>query len=820
MYSAIIFITFRPITEVDTTPSSSLPGNAVDSEETSLSKTPKGRTRSKNKEASNMIEDIRDVSNVFTRSFLEKTELHERIADTINSVRSGPDQTKIVDEPTISSGAALELEALIRTVVERTEEDPIYNEVIHDIIGDSETGTERQQAPLAESSGTESARDKNGIIEDHNNEAVRSIVEATQTPSCKPVENTDGGGGVYLFDGTLDNYLKTGAVTSVPTMPTNPLYINTGGGLIVMPETAPQQFYIVNNQPLLNVTSVPTVPNIITDNDIISMPTIIVQDDPKVTKPKKTLRKIAAKSVVIQPPPPLPLTTSITIPEKPKTNPTPPTHVRNLDFSNLEKDEVEVVCNDNKPKQQKKKGKEWDSELRSLTLNCVDKSPTPRKKKTPASRRKKKNSTEETTVESLVEIEVPKTPGLEDEASKIFNTPFTRALEEQLNEVDIQGVNTPQVPFTPGFGLTPMEETCNKRGTDYSTSSSYYQPPSDTEQNHSIEQLIKECNKLEKEKRVADTSDEINKKEDDLKTKFNKNIIGKKNLNLMKRQPTVSSSSSSSEDSDEDLHLGELAHKLNKSSGENKICKILQNIEIKKTLDDDDDDKANKTKLLSDLEKVRKRTVEYIKKAPHQRSKRGRKPGQNKTKKPPPPPKTPKIPNKKAASAKKNNKEEKSKESDEADKLVKGLAQRGIHLVPNKTPTKKEEIVEEFDRKTYNTVEVVKYDEAKPRHYVFDLEYLTKRFMADVFIEEVQTFVNTIIKPTNLELIEISSNPAETINETPIDDDLMDLALTIHKSRSQSPGKIANKRYVFFLLRLLYYTLNGILSVGANAKVD
>ncbi|KAL3280152.1 hypothetical protein HHI36_017652 [Cryptolaemus montrouzieri] len=151
---------------------------------------------------------------------------------------------------------------------------------------------------------------------------------------------------------------------------------------------------------------------------------------------------------------------------------------------------------------------------------------------------------------------LPKTPG------KSELTPFSKALEEQLQGMDLLEIQTPNILATPSFPLTPglglISPMPVNRPTDYSTSSSYYQP-SDTEQNKSLELMIEECKRLEK-KRLKESETNTNIDEENIdssnnktvtnlsevKRVFNENVIGKKNLNLLKHK---SSSSSSSEDS-------------------------------------------------------------------------------------------------------------------------------------------------------------------------------------------------------------------------------------------------------------------------------
>lgn len=137
-------------------------------------------------------------------------------------------------------------------------------------------------------------------------------------------------------------------------------------------------------------------------------------------------------------------------------------------------------------------------------------------------------------LETPIKVQLPKTPGistpLDINMSNISTTtPFTKMLEANLDlkGIDIDSIPTPNLPITPNFA--PFTPTINaispysNRPTDYSTSSSYYQP-SDNEQNKNLEAHLRE---IEKASPAADTVD------DHLQL-FNKNVIGKKNLSLMK----------------------------------------------------------------------------------------------------------------------------------------------------------------------------------------------------------------------------------------------------------------------------------------------
>nr|CAI5840870.1 unnamed protein product [Callosobruchus analis] len=142
---------------------------------------------------------------------------------------------------------------------------------------------------------------------------------------------------------------------------------------------------------------------------------------------------------------------------------------------------------------------------------------------------------------------LPKTPGVHTPQDLNFSTlssnitPFTKMLEANLTGLDINQIPTPNIPITPNFPpFTPNVDFVSpfsNRPTDYSASSSYYQP-SDNEQNKSLETQLREIEK---------TSTDHKTKNERLKN-FNKNVIGKKNLNLMKRN--VLTSSTSEEDSE------------------------------------------------------------------------------------------------------------------------------------------------------------------------------------------------------------------------------------------------------------------------------
>ncbi|GJQ68969.1 hypothetical protein Trydic_g6154 [Trypoxylus dichotomus] len=151
--------------------------------------------------------------------------------------------------------------------------------------------------------------------------------------------------------------------------------------------------------------------------------------------------------------------------------------------------------------------------------------------------------------------ELPKTPG-----ACIPNidtiTPMTKMLNEQLHGIDILSIQT---PLTPSFPFTPFnaKSPYPNRSTDYSTTSSYYQP-SDSEQNKSLEVLMEECRRLEnkqvsptKEEKVTQDEVQVHPSISEKMSTFNQSLIARKNLNLVKKD-LENSSSDGSTSSEED----------------------------------------------------------------------------------------------------------------------------------------------------------------------------------------------------------------------------------------------------------------------------
>ncbi|EEZ97475.1 transcription initiation factor TFIID subunit 3 [Tribolium castaneum] len=766
--------------EVDTTPAHTLPGNNSEENEPAITKTPKKKsTRSKSREK----EEILDVSEVLTQTLLENHELHEKIAETINIVRNTPETGRAATEEHVSAGASKELDALIKTVVQRTEEDPVYNKLIDEIIGTAPYDNQSKKSTGSTHNNDDSSKPKSGDPMDaHNNDAVRSIIEVAQNTDPPPPEapKPQNGGEVYVFDGTLDTYLKTTGAT--PAVAPNQLYFNTGGLLIMPPEAPPKQYYIVNNQPVINM-GVPTVKNI-TENDIMAMPTIIVNDESCTNLTNQTVAPKPPKRIVPKPEEPPPATSPAS---------KPASHVRNLDFST--------------PGMRNNSSKTWDADLRSLVSGCANKTPTPKRKrvivtKKKAKAKKKTEEEEPKAMQTPVKDTAPKTPGPAPNTNDC--TPFSALLEEQLQGVDLISMPTPKIPITPGFALTPGDlAPYNQRSTDYSTSSSYYQP-SDTEQNKSLDQLIEECKRLENNKspqppdkftnlkilsdvviEQAKVVTEPEKSQTTLK-KFNQSVIGKKNLNLLNRHPTTSSSSDSDSDSDSESPEHTVIKKtdVKQTDDTSSINNILNEVQVKSTFDEE----KRKKDILAQLEVVRKRTIDKIKKTTRKAPVRNNRKNA----------KTPKVPRKKPA--KKQPVEEKV-EDEEAQKLIHGLAERGIHLVQNKTPQKvKEQTLESdvscptFDRKIYQDVESVVHSDKTRKKALnkYNFEILKKTMSVQVF-DELDREVTMMIKWTGFESIfELNPRAKSTTPKKKLDDEedeLMDYVF-LADARDSSPEKV------------------------------
>lgn len=253
----------------------------------------------------------------------------------------------------------------------------------------------------------------------------------------------------------------------------------------------------------------------------------------------------------------------------------------------------------------------------------------------------------------------------------VSDTPFTKVLKEQLCGVDLTSIPTPKFPVTPSFALTPLEEGYANRPTDYSSSSSYYLPSDNEYNSKSLEKvMIEECHRLENkpvtpgkqlietdkpkeihvlnEVRIPPVAEDRTKDEelhnthkaiaDKMKTLSN-NVIGRKNLNLVKPSSGVSSSSSSSDsDSSEYSDIEEECNNktiISNAEEENskryslrtrntevkspnvatdtkQITEIISKVEIKTTLSTEnvvDKEKEYREAILAEMEEKKRRTI-------------------------------------------------------------------------------------------------------------------------------------------------------------------------------------------------------------------
>lgn len=134
-------------------------------------------------------------------------------------------------------------------------------------------------------------------VEEQSAEAIQSIIETTKPPETQTQQVAyNGKSDVIVFDGSLDKYILSNSCT-IPAQvqqPQTPFVLNTAGNLLMVPSSIPtistnitstptNQYYIINKPPVYNCY-IPSS-TILTEKDILAMPTVIVNDDrPAVTK--------------------------------------------------------------------------------------------------------------------------------------------------------------------------------------------------------------------------------------------------------------------------------------------------------------------------------------------------------------------------------------------------------------------------------------------------------------------------------------------------------------------------------------------------------
>lgn len=123
--------------------------------------------------------------------------------------------------------------------------------------------------------------------------------------------NTSTTSDIIVYDGTLDNYIKT-STTSLTSTPANPIFFNNNL-LMVQPSllqppatiTTPiihgipvdKPYYVLNNPQLINVSAQQYKLNNVTEQDILNMPTVIVCDDNNRQPSQNWTTKPSGKSV-------------------------------------------------------------------------------------------------------------------------------------------------------------------------------------------------------------------------------------------------------------------------------------------------------------------------------------------------------------------------------------------------------------------------------------------------------------------------------------------------------------------------------------------
>lgn len=209
-------------------------------------------------------------------------------------------------------------------------------------------------------------------------------------------------------------------------------------------------------------------------------------------------------------------------------------------------------------------------------------------------------------LETPMKSQFPKTPG------KFEMSPFYKVIEEQLQDMDLLSLPTPSATIqTPNYPITPNVELNTpdhaNRPTDYSTSSSYYQP-SDTEQNKSFEDLMEQYKREEKNNKKKDEM-----KSENIKAVFNKNVIGKKNLSLIKKADTSSSDSEScsSDDKSDEVNDSDFTSSLKKDEPLKK--RKVATPRSKKPMSQCDSAEKNKKKAEEFKNKPRKKNGRFEK---------------------------------------------------------------------------------------------------------------------------------------------------------------------------------------------------------------
>ncbi|KAL1490830.1 hypothetical protein ABEB36_013457 [Hypothenemus hampei] len=276
----------QQLSDIETTPEHSLPGNIFGGVDDHHAKTP--FRRQCNFFKTPCFEKLpssehKNISSVMSRSMLEKKAFLHKVAHNINTALKTPEVNSSNISDADHNGLGLDLEELIvKKALSRTECDPMFEDLLEDIIGPvGETISKVIMPEVAPSPSSSSAAERDSIIEIGNikdpngiTKISKELTVATSTQQAKELEE----------------------IRSVTT--------GQNQELLNQPATnTQQQFYIVN-QPIVIPQPMPVLQpvqviqpvqsnkmdssqnihnNCLSEQDIMSMPTIILNETNEVT---------------------------------------------------------------------------------------------------------------------------------------------------------------------------------------------------------------------------------------------------------------------------------------------------------------------------------------------------------------------------------------------------------------------------------------------------------------------------------------------------------------------------------------------------------
>ncbi|KAK9882234.1 hypothetical protein WA026_019748 [Henosepilachna vigintioctopunctata] len=264
---------------LNTTPSESLPGNS----------SPKITSKGSNSQVSaafggcSPIECPENISQILSQTLLEKPELQKKLACVINKARKSHNQDHEAED------ASDQLDEKIRSIIQKAEDDYLFDNILGEIIGtksDVPDNSSSKSYNNTESPKPTSSKSKEKkVIEPTEKqmptkEPVREQSSVnppsnSQSPNFKNLPNVstaNSNSEVLIFNGNLDSYVgKTASI--LPTSQSQIYVTNTPGVLMLPPVITAPNYFIVNNQRK-------QVSNVLTDTDIMKMPTVILDEGP------------------------------------------------------------------------------------------------------------------------------------------------------------------------------------------------------------------------------------------------------------------------------------------------------------------------------------------------------------------------------------------------------------------------------------------------------------------------------------------------------------------------------------------------------------